>query len=307
MPRARLGGIALSLGMLLSIALPTATVAAEPAASPDPDDITSTRRGRALAAETAARFTSAYGVPTNASDLTVLEFPDGSFIIAPELLAGGLDALSTDGVSSATVEVGATLASETAPKTAPMASTRQEEATAGIQAAAAATWSLKEQACLTSLYVDSARLDSCYYIYQLINDGSTTKNFWALRQKGTAFEYGSGLHSAWVSGERTQSTTSQTWVDWGPEQGHDGSCSSVNVGVSYVASLSYTVTGCEKWIIDKTCNSCSPWMKATWDCNCWFGLDAKEGVVSRAIAYQILVSSSQSATPRFRVGYGMAA
>jgi len=125
--------------------------------------------------------------------------------------------------------------------------------------------------------------------------------------KGTAFEYGSGLHSTWISGERTPNTASQTWVDWAPEQGHDGSCSTVNVGVSYIVSLSYSVTGCEKWIFDKNCNTCSPWIKNTWDCNCWFGLSAKNGTVSRAVAYQMLVSTAQTSTPRFRLGLGMAA
>jgi hypothetical protein len=161
---------------------------------------------------------------------------------------------------------------------------------------------------LSSLYVDSARLDSCYYIFQLINDGSTTTNYWTLRQKGTAFEYESGLHWARVTGERAPNTPAQTWRDWAPEQGHDGStCTTVNVGVSYIASLGYSVTGCDKWIFDKTCNTCSPWIQSKWDCNCLFGLSAKEGVVSRAIAYQMLVSTSQSATPRFRVGLGLGA
>jgi hypothetical protein len=297
MQRARPARIAVSLAILLAMALPGVTVAAKPTPSAALSDITATSRGRALAAESAVRFTTLYGVPTTAAELKVLRYSDGSIIVVPEILTSALTGqLSADG-STASVEVGGTLSSTT-----------QAANTRTVQTqAATATWTQKEFGCLSSLYVDSARLDSCYYIYQLINDGSTTKNFWALRQKGTAFEYGAGLHSAWVSGERTPNTTAQGWVDWGPEQGHDGSCSTVNVGVSYIASLNYSITGCEKWIIDKSCNTCSPWMKATWDCNCFWGLDAKTGTVSRAIAYQMLVTTSQSATPRFRVGIGMSA
>jgi len=285
------------LVVLLTAALPAASLAAKPTAPTTLSDISSTARGQELADETAARFTS-YGVPTEPGDLEVLQYSNGSIIVAPEILANSLSGQLADGATAATVDVGSAV------------ETNQTTADAGgFQAAAAASayWTLKEQGCLSSLYVDSARLDSCYYIYQLINDGSTTRNYWALRQKGTAFEYGGGLHWASVSGERTPNTPAQTWVDWAPEQGHDGSCSSVNVGVSYIVSLGYTVTACEKWIFDKSCNTCSTWIKNTWDCNCLFGLDAKGGTVSRAVAYQMLVSTSQSSTPRFRVGIAMGA
>lgn len=297
MQRRRTSRIAVALAMLLAMALPGVTAAAKPTPSAALSDITTTARGRALAAESANRFTTLHGVPTTAAELKVLQYSDGSIIVAPTILTSVLSGqLSADGSPSATVEVGGSVSSTT-----------QTPSSRTVTTQASATWVTREQGCLSSVYVDSARLDSCYYIYQLTNDGSTTKNYWALRQKGTAFEYGAGLHSAWVSGERTPNTTAQTWVDWGPEQGHDGSCSSINVGVSYIASLNYSITACEKWIVDKSCNTCSPWMKATWDCNCFWGLDAKNGTVSRAIAYQMLVSTSQSATPRFRVGLGLSA
>lgn len=305
MQRPRSGGVALTVGMVLSLGIPHATMAAKPVASGDLVDITSTSRGQGLAVEAAERYAT-YEVPTDSDDLTVLELPDGTIVIGPDTLIGTLNTQSADGVSSSTFEVGGALSADRKTGSTPKGGAR-EETSANVQAAASAYWSLKEEGCLSSLYVDSARLDSCYYIYQLINDGSSTKNYWTLRQKATAFEYGSGLHSAWVSGERTPNTASQAWVDWGPDQGRDGSCSTVSVGVSYIVSLSYSVTGCEKWIIDKTCNTCSTWMKATWDCNCWWGLDAKGGTVSRAIAYQMLVSTSQTSTPQFRVGYGMKA
>jgi hypothetical protein len=293
--------IVMAMAMILTLAMPMSAEAAKPPDNP-PQDITATPYGQQLAAEAAQRFTS-YGVPTETSNLLVKQYDSGRILVVPTVLATTLtNTTSPNGQVTSSLDVGASSSKGDA-----VTSTDEQSGTSALATTAAAYWQLNEQACLASLYVDSARLDSCYYIFQLINDGSTTKNFWTLRQKGTAFEYGAGLHSAWVSGERTPNTASQTWVDWAPEQGHDGACSSVNVGVSYIASLSYSVTACEKWIFNKTCNTCSPWIKNTWDCNCWFGLNAKNGVPSRAVAYQMLVSTSQSATPRFRLGLGMAA
>lgn len=79
------------------------------------------------------------------------------------------------------------------------------------------------------------------------------------------------------------------------------------MGVSYIVSLSYTQTACERWWGDKSCNTCSPWIKETWDCACLFGLSVPPSPRSRAVAYQMLVRMAQSATPLFRVGLGMAA
>ena len=294
MQRTRPIPIATALVLLLGASTPGLAAAAKPAPS-TPSDITSSVRGQELAAETAERFKS-YGVPTDASDLEVLQNSNGSIVVAPELLISLSSHATSDG-AIVTADVGSQV-------TSTQVST---ESSQQVQAAAAAYWTLRESGCLSSLYVDSARLDSCYYIYQLINDGSTTRNYWALRQKGTAFEYGGGLHWARVTGERTPNTAAQTWVDWAPEQEHTGSCSTVNVGVSYIVSLGYSVTACEHWIFDKSCNGCAPWISNKWDCNCLFGLDAKNGTVSRAIAYQMIVSTTQTATPRFRLGLSMGA
>lgn len=300
-------GLGRTLALLFTAGLvlgtPQATWSAGPHPSRGPVEITSTELGVEMATEAAGRFTS-YGVPTDPVDLDVLEYGDGSIIIAPASLAPTLvGEVSPEGELAASVEVGADLGRDGRPRSATKSEPSQLQGTS-----AAAYWSLREHACFASLAVDSARLDSCYSIYQLINDGSATKSYWTLRQLGTAFEYGGGLRSAWISGKRTPGTARQTWVDWGPEQGHNGSCSSVSIGVSRIVSLSYSVVACETWSIDKSCNTCSPAFTNTWDCSCWWGLETKGGdPITRAVAYQMLVSMSNSATPRFRLGIGLAA
>ncbi len=296
--------VALAMAMALIAVIPTTTIAAKPAAGTSLTDISSTARGADLVAETADRFTS-LGDPTTAPDLSAYQYSDGSVLVVRRSASAGLIAgQSADGSAVASFDVGTTLDSES--DSTAGARTLEVEATA-----ASAYWTQRETACLASLYVQSARLDSCYWIFQLINDGSTTRNYWALRQKGTAFEYEAGLHHAFVSGERTPNTASQTWQDFAPDQSHTGNCSTMNLGVSYIVVLTYSVTACEDWYFDKSCNTCSPWLRSSWDCDCWFGgfggLSTPPTPVSRAIAYQMLVSVSQSSTPRFRVGIGLEA
>lgn len=294
--------VALLSAMMLALSMPGPVWAVRPSPAA-PADITSTERGLDVATEAAARFTS-YGVPTEAADLAVFEHGDGSLVVVPQFLSSTLDAeLLAEGEVVASVEVGAALSPDRGGRvTVPGGRSSPQ-----VDAAASAYWSVQEQGCLSSLRADSARFDSCYYIYKLINDGTNARSYWALRHKGTAFEYEHGLRSAWISGERTPGTGSQSWIDWAPEQGHTGSCSTVGLSVSHVVSLSYSAQACETWSVDKSCNGCSPYFRNTWDCSCWFGLGTKRDPITRAVAYQLLVSMSNSALPRFRLGIGMAA
>ena len=144
-----------------------------------------------------------------------------------------------------------------------------------------------------------------------MNDGSGTRNYYALRHKGTAYEYEAGLRKAWLTAIRPGGSTTQTWVDWSPEQSYNDNCHSIPISVSYGgAGIGSSFVQCEKWHHDKTCNTCSPYFKSTWDCNCLFGLSNKEvypNPISRAIAYAILVSVPQGQTPRWTLGIGLEA
>jgi hypothetical protein len=299
MRRKRGSAIGFAITMALVALSPTMTYAAKPAAGTSLTDISATVRGAELAAETADRFTS-LGDPTAASDLQALQYSNGNVLVVRRSASAGITtSQSADGSPVAYLDVGNMLDSGRSSN----AGARPLEV---VASASSSTWQQRESSCLASLYVQSARLDSCYWIFQLTSDGSPTKDYWALRQKGTAFEYESGLHHAWISGERTPNTASQAWQDWEPDQLHTGNCSSMNLGVSYIIELSYSVTACENWYYDKSCNTCSPWLQTTWDCGCWFagfgGLHIPPTPISRAIAYQMIVSTSQGVTPRFRLG-----
>jgi hypothetical protein len=284
------------------LSLPTAASAAKPRTR---IDITATARGHQLIAEAAERFSS-YGVPTDPADLQAITFTGGHVVVAPAWLLAGVT------VSPTTGEVSISVGGLGKPPESKAGATRTL-AGESSQAAQAATptWVTRETGCLHSLPVDSARLDSCYTISQLVNDGSGTKNYYTLRQKGTAYEYEAGLRKAWLTAIRPGGSTTQTWVDWSPEQSYNDNCHSIPISVSYGgASIGSSFVQCEKWYHDKTCNTCSPYFKSTWDCNCLFGLSNKEihpNPVSRAIAYAILVSVPQGMTPRWTLGIGLEA
>ena len=235
----------LALALLLSS--PTEASAANPRTRVD---ITPTARGHQLIAEAAQRFSS-YGVPTDPADLQAIRFTGGHVVVAPAWLLAGVTVSPTTGEVS--VRVGGFA-------TPPESKSGAARAVAGEpgQAAPAATprWVTRETGCLSSLPVDSARLDSCYTISQLMNDGSGIKNYYALRHKGTAYEYGAGLRKAWLTAIRPGGSTTQSWVDWSPEQSYDDNCHSIPISVSYGgASVGSSFVQCEKWYHDKACNS----------------------------------------------------
>jgi hypothetical protein len=294
-----------AISSLLALALVLSVPGVASARGPEARlDITATPRGHQLAAEAAARF-SAQGVPTDARDLRAIRFASGHVVIGPAWLLAGVTISVAGEVSVGVGGLGMR------PETKAGAAGARSGVPAPVASRAAPTWVTRETGCLHSLPVDSARLDSCYTISQLMSDGSGTKNYFALRQKGTAYEYEAGLRTAWLTAIRPGGSTAQTWVDWSPEQSYDDNCHSIPIGVSYGgASIGSSVVQCEKWHHDKTCNSCSPYFKSTWDCNCWFGLSNKEvhpSPISRAIAYAILVSVPQGQTPRWTLGIGLGA
>lgn len=295
---------AISSFLAVSLLLSSPTVAS--AARPETRiDITATARGHQLTAETAERFSS-YGVPTDPADLHAIAFAGGHVVVGPAWLLAGVKVSPITG--DVAVRVGGLF-------TPPESSARGARALAGEsrQAAGAATptWVTRETGCLNSLPVHSARLDSCYTISQLMNDGSGTKNYYALRHRGTAYEYEAGLRKAWLTAIRPGGSTLQAWVDWSPEQSYNDNCHSIPISVSYEgASIGSSFVQCEKWHHDKSCNSCSPYFKSTWECNCLFGLSNKEvypDPISRAIAYAILISVPQGKTPRWTLGIGLEA
>ena len=193
----------------------------------------------------------------------------------------------------------------------PASSGRAPSEPHAVQAAAAPYWTTREVACLDSFWVDSVRTDSCYKIEQLINDGSTTKNYYSLRHRATSYEYEEGLRSAWISGERIEGTTAQKWIEWNPDTNYNNNCQSISVSLSYLGvSTGGTYTQCEKWTHTKSCNQCNVYYRQTWDCDCWPWMSSNETApdpLARTAAYIILVEVPSGYSPRWRLGIGVAA
>ena len=275
------------LTIVLALALATPLMAS---AAGHRRDITHTPRGHQLARESAARFTD-QGVPTDPSDLAVIELPDGGVTVLPAHLASSLvvSSQTVDGAQrfSATVDVGGTLTSAAA---------------ATSQAAAAPYPLVRESNCFSSMFVRTARFDVCYQISQVINDADGTKDYWAIEQWGTAFESASGLRSAYVSGQRRTGTNTQTWVRWAPVNSITQNCASLFIGVSYPVTVGGTYEVCEKWTLTKSAGGTSPYLKTEWGCNFPFCSLSRD---DRAVSYTMMTSLGQGKAPQYTLSYGM--
>jgi hypothetical protein len=285
---------------ILLISLPGTTSASSPAGSAR--DITQTARGQQLTAEAAARYTSD-GVPTSAADLVVLELADGQPLVAPAALAKDI-AISV-GTGAAERSASATVGQQLTRRGSldgGRGTTAPNQTVAPGAAAAAPYWTIRESRCF-SLYVDSARFDNCYRILQLINDGVSSKDYWSLKQWGTAFEDGDGLSSLWLYGSRNGGSV-QTWEDFGPPGNEKQNCTQRWVGIDIILTYGQNYEVCETWTLTKSASNASPWIRNQWNCAGWFCSVFRD---TRQIAVIMEVSLVPGAVPRFTIGYGMGA
>jgi hypothetical protein len=283
--------------MALSLILGSLPILASSAA---PSVILAATGDQSLLAQAADRYTS-LGVPTDASELTVVRTRDGEIVIGPSRLAKELE-LRTDAAAGsmgqareASVNVGRGLA--------PTVQTGESPVLALTEATSAAPyWTIRESGCF-SLYVDSARFDNCYRIMQVVNDGVSSKNYWALKQWGTAYESGGGLSSLWLKGERNGGTP-QAWEDWGPVGNLTANCTQRWVGIEVIVTTGQNYEVCETWTQTKSASGSSPWLREQWNCAGWFCSVNQD---TRALAQIMEVSVTPTATPLFRITYGMGA
>ena len=92
----------------------------------------------------------------------------------------------------------------------------------------------------------------------------------------------------WLAAQRSGGGV-QAWEDWDPRSDRNvGNCSSVNVGVDFLAALSFTATQCELWDITKYAEAGR--FQNKWSCGCIFPFGA-DG--EREVAYMIEVSVPQ--------------
>jgi hypothetical protein len=288
-PRIRATALSLILGSLPILA-----------SSAAPSVMLATTGDQSLLGQAADRYTS-LGVPTRASELTVVRTRDG-LVVGPLRLAKELRTDSAAGVTGRALEASVNVGRGLAPTVTPNDSRVRLSTETSVAAAAAPYWTTRESGCF-SLYVDSARFDNCYRIMQVVNDGVSGKNYWALKQWGTAYESGDGLSSLWLKGERNAGTW-QAWEDWGPPGNMTENCTQRWVGVDIIVTAGQNYEVCETWTQTKSGSGSSPWLRDQWNCAGWF---CSVNHDTRALAQIMEVSVTPTATPLFRITYGMGA
>jgi hypothetical protein len=236
---------------LLSLALlfPAAAVAVQ---GPDQVDLTGTEQGIVLASAAAARF-SAAGHPTKAADLVVTRYADGSMTVGKrgtsfrDLRAAG-DGWQVSVAPDA-------LASESDPAT-----------TSTATIAAAPYWAPSGDGCFASLFRGTAHFDTCYGIFKMANDGSSTYDYWRVDFNGTMFAEGRKLKWGWIAVDRDAGPAqSFTTNGWSPVQDITHTCQAIGVGVTVLGvGASHTYTQCESWNISKSSGSTLGYFKNEW-------------------------------------------
>jgi hypothetical protein len=260
-------------------------------------DITDTPAGEHAARAAVARW-AAQGVRIAAHDVTVRDLGAEGLLVAPEDavdLAMTASGIGTDSPSMSTsVTVGHRLQ---APGGVAMA------AEGDVQVAAAAYWSWREGLCFSRKWVDSAWLDSCYEINRLINDGSSTVDFYSLEHWAYIGETQFGLRHAWVEGWRASGSPWQSWYRASPGTDSSGFCRDISVTATVLsATVGSTFQACEGWDITKSANGSDVRMKNQWQCNCSFMIGG-----NRETAYTIVITVPAGQYPRWTLGWGMAA
>ena len=226
--------------------LPVSTVSADGPSTSLPAgavDITTTSWGRQLTSAAAIRY-SAYGATS--ANLRVIQDAAG-VTVAPagtefgavlETLADGTTALS--------------LAPATLSDPGPAVSDSSESD--GPAPLVSASWSLVGNACFTRISDTWTWLDHCYQMYKLANDGSSTRDYYALQHYATMHP-----NSPWVGNWAkirsypTGGSAAQNWMDWSPRGDYSGgSRTTTTLGISVYVVLTMQTTMCDQWWIAKS-------------------------------------------------------
>ncbi len=122
-------------------------------------------------------------------------------------------------------------------------------------AAAAPYWSAPSTHCYGSLFRGAAHMDTCYRIYTMVNDGSTTWDYKRLDFFATMFAEGKILQWGWISAVQ-QAGPVMYWVDWSPDVDIDQNCGSFGLSVSVLGvGGGFSKTFCELNNITKGASS----------------------------------------------------
>jgi hypothetical protein len=223
----------------LAGALVLTSVAPALAARPDAlPDVTATTAGRAAASQAAIRFTEA-GVPTKAADLRVYQLGSEDYVVGPT------------GSSISVIRDAAGGVAEIRTAEAQNSPTSAFDSSEFV-AAAAPYWTLVGSTCWARTTKTGGWMDTCYQKHKLINDGSTSYDYFELHMFATAKSvYPYRLLDAYVHAAPSGGST-QSWHDWDPGADLSISCQTVTIGVvAQGVAIAYNHNACEQWDITK--------------------------------------------------------
>jgi hypothetical protein len=274
------------------------------AAPPSPwTDISETARGRAAVARAETLFGEGQ-VRIAAADLRVFDVDDGDVLVVPGWVRPETF-LTRDVVENGRVATEAEAAvviglhppgstTESAP-----ALEGQLAAADGLTAAAA-YWSQYDSGCFAWLKNGGSYMAPCYYVSKLINDGSSTRDYFALRQRASigTQKTGSGNYDGWIMSTRTSGSPSQAWIDWEPGAEVRGNCGTLELSVAAKGvAIGISATACERW--DPTLWEAAGHFRNKWNCDCFVGVSGM-----RQVASNIAVSVAQGKYPSWTLTAG---
>ena len=204
-------------------------------------DVSHTALGRQHASDAAARF-RARGVESSAHDLKVLSLKDGGILVLPRhiepvTIVGDSNTMGGSFVVSPRLDTGP-------PK----------QVSGSPYSLLQPYWQLNNAHCFSRISAGwGGWMDTCWKIFQLANDGSSSWNYWTFEVKATAKSEDYVLDYAWITTDESRNGGRQYWVDWDPGSDSSGNCSaSYTVSVSIgVATVSDSYLRCETWDITK--------------------------------------------------------
>jgi hypothetical protein len=110
-------------------------------------------------------------------------------------------------------------------------------------------------------------MDTCYRLYDMVNDGSSTWNYKRLDFFATMWAEGKILQWGWISAVQ-QAGPVLYWVDWSPDSDTDRSCGSFGLSISVLGiGAGFDKTFCEVNNVTKGASSDGSFVsfKDLWD------------------------------------------
>ena len=276
----RVGATAVGLvGALLLSGAPGVAAASAPRIPLGARDVTTSAAGRQLIAAARIRFARA-GMPAGA--LIVVQDSTGYTVAPAGTRFASRHVRLADGTSGIVLD----------PMTASAPVQAPTKVEAHVSPFLVGSWGNPVAGgCFSRISDTWSYLDHCYQMWKESNDGSSTRDWFALRHFGTAFPNSPWVvNSAFLSSSPTSSSSAQNWWEYSPLNGHTGSCTTETIGItSPVGGISHSLQVCEEWDIAKG----NPTVSFALG---WYGPGTRS---SRGLDYEISIYVAQGGWPQW--------